>query len=61
MVGVPKDRCCPSCRGDEVVRSRTRNLLERFFKYVLRTVPYRCLQCGRRFFAGRDTLTLAGP
>jgi predicted Zn-ribbon and HTH transcriptional regulator len=54
-------RRCPTCRSDEIARSRTRNLLERMLKQVLRTAPYRCGDCGRRFFRRTKRMHLQKP
>jgi len=44
---------CPECGGDDIARSRTRTVIERFAKVVLRIRAYRCLDCRRRFFGWR--------
>ena len=46
---------CPECGGDDVARSRTRTIIERFAKVALRIRAYRCLDCRRRFFGWRRT------
>jgi hypothetical protein len=45
-----RSRQCPRCAGSEVTRSRTRNFVERMLKHVIGLVPFRCLDCDRRFF-----------
>jgi predicted RNA-binding Zn-ribbon protein involved in translation (DUF1610 family) len=44
---------CPECGGDDIARSRTRTVIERFAKIALRIRAYRCLDCRRRFFGWR--------
>ncbi len=51
-------RLCPACRSDDVARSRTRNVFERLLKHALRTVPYRCADCRRRFFRRTKNLEI---
>jgi DNA-directed RNA polymerase subunit RPC12/RpoP len=50
---VPSRYRCPACRSDDVKRSRTRHLFERISKHLFHITPYRCVECGRRFFRQR--------
>jgi len=44
-------RKCPTCRSDEVSPSHRHGFLERFVIPLILWRPYRCLNCGHRFFA----------
>lgn len=41
---------CPSCQSETVYRSRTRPGWERWRREVTLKVPFRCHDCGRRFW-----------
>ena len=41
---------CPQCHSNNVRASTLRSLKERFARYVLLLRPYRCLDCGYRYF-----------
>jgi len=42
---------CPACHGDEVSPSHRLGFQERFVIPLILCRPYRCFDCGRRFFA----------
>jgi hypothetical protein len=44
---------CPSCRSNDVSRSRKRKLKDRFMRW-LGKVAYRCRDCHRRFYVTLD-------
>jgi predicted Zn-ribbon and HTH transcriptional regulator len=44
---------CPSCRSEDLYRSRGRGIYERIVLRVLGRYPYRCNECGVRFYAKR--------
>jgi hypothetical protein len=41
---------CPYCDSKEVIRSRRRNVLERYVVTIFMYFPFRCTACKRRFF-----------
>ena len=41
---------CPACRGDGTRSSHRRGVLERRLLTWLRVFPFRCIQCGTRFY-----------
>ncbi len=41
---------CPACRGDDARSSHRRGVLERRLLTWLRVFPFRCVQCGTRFY-----------
>jgi predicted RNA-binding Zn-ribbon protein involved in translation (DUF1610 family) len=43
-------RECPGCGGLNVLRSRKQSLWERLLSW-LKVLPYRCGDCGTRFYA----------
>ena len=43
---------CPRCQSDEIRRSARRGLKESLLKRI-RILPYRCIQCEKRFFRFR--------
>lgn len=43
-------RECPHCGSQEIARSRRHGALESLLKATLRLRPYRCQECGERFF-----------
>ena len=44
---------CPKCKSTSVWRSHREGLWEWILHFILYTSPYRCDECGRRFYAGR--------
>jgi len=49
----PSGRICPSCKGKRVHRSHRKGLLERVLLPLIGRRPYRCRDCGHRFYAWR--------
>ena len=41
---------CPSCRSEDLYRSRGRGIYERIISRALGRYPYDCNQCGARFY-----------
>jgi hypothetical protein len=46
---MPNSMKCRSCKSREVRRSSRRNAVERLLS-AFGLLPYRCLDCNRRFF-----------
>jgi hypothetical protein len=44
-----KKRACPDCQSTAVGRSRRHGAIESLLR-ILRIVPFRCEECGKRFF-----------
>ena len=47
--GVTTERRCPACRCTAIRRSHRRNLLEKALS-VVSILPFRCHDCGQRFW-----------
>ena len=47
-------RRCPQCASENVHRSRRRGFYERLLLRLRRHRPYRCYQCGHRFYASDE-------
>jgi DNA-directed RNA polymerase subunit RPC12/RpoP len=48
---MPPVRACPFCSNSRLNRSRRKGFVEKVFFAVAGVRPYRCLDCGTRFFA----------
>lgn len=46
---APMSISCPCCQGEQIHRSRTRGILQRFLTIIF-IRPYRCEDCDLRFF-----------
>ena len=44
---------CPKCRSEDLYRSRGRGIYERIVLRALGKYPYRCNECGERFYSKR--------
>jgi predicted RNA-binding Zn-ribbon protein involved in translation (DUF1610 family) len=44
---------CPKCQSESVWRSHREGPWEWFLHFFLYSSPYRCDDCGQRFYAGR--------
>ena len=49
----PSGRTCPACNGKKVFRSHRRGFFERAVLPLIGRRPYRCHDCGHRFYASR--------
>ncbi len=49
---------CPMCGSKDLYRSRGRGIYERVVLRVFDRYPYRCKQCGVRFYTKRPKLGL---
>jgi DNA-directed RNA polymerase subunit RPC12/RpoP len=47
---------CPRCGSEDLYRSRGRGIYERIVLRVFDRYPYRCKQCGARFYTKRPKL-----
>jgi hypothetical protein len=45
---------CPECRGNAVRRSHKRSATERIVYALFQIGPYRCEECGHRYFRFRS-------
>jgi len=50
-MSTTKSSTCPSCGSDDVRFSRSRNGIERLFRRLTSIAPWRCRDCGLRFWA----------